>query len=116
LLTTGAARSLQETINSLRKKRPDVRIEVEADNLEQVRALVEMDGVDLILLDNMKPAEIREAVALRKNKMKFEASGGVNLRNVHRIAATGVDYISVGALTHSPRAIDLSLELTHVAP
>jgi nicotinate-nucleotide pyrophosphorylase (carboxylating) len=75
-----------------------------------------MDDVDLVLLDNMKPAEIREALALGRNKVKFEASGGITLKNVHRIAATGVDFISVGALTHSPRAIDLSLELTHVAP
>lgn len=116
LLATGGRKAMQETINRIRKKRPDVRIEVEADNLEQVRAFVEMEDVDLVLLDNMKPAEIREAVALRRNKLKFEASGGVTLKNVHRIAATGVDYISVGALTHSPRAIDLSLELTHVAP
>ena len=62
----------------------------------------------------MKPAQIREAVALGKNKVKFEASGGVTLKNVRRIAATGVDYISVGALTHSARAIDFSLEITNV--
>jgi nicotinate-nucleotide pyrophosphorylase (carboxylating) len=64
------------------------------------------------LLDNMEPAQIREAVALGKKKVKFEASGGINLKNIHQIAATGVDAISIGALTHSPRAIDFSLELT----
>lgn len=110
-----ATKTPAEIIRRIRKKRPDVRIEAEADNLEQVRAFLEMDDVDLILLDNMKPAQIREAVALGKKKVKFEASGGVTLKNVRRIAATGVDYISVGALTHSARAIDLSLELTHVA-
>ena len=115
LLAAHGAQAMAQTIQGIRKKRPNVRIEVEADNLEQVRAFVEMDGVDLVLLDNMKPTQIREAVALGKNKVKFEASGGVTLQNVRRIAATGVDYISVGALTHSPRAIDLSLELTHVA-
>ena len=115
LLAAHGAQAMAETIQRIRKKRPNVRIEVEADNLEQVRAFVEMDGVDLVLLDNMKPTQIREAVALGKDKVKFEASGGVTLQNVRRIAATGVDYISVGALTHSPRAIDLSLELTHVA-
>src|SRR6266851_5309696 len=88
---------------------------VVADNLEQVRTVLEIAGVDVILLDNMKPAEMREAVALGKKKIKFEASGGVTLKNVRRIAATGVDYISVGALTHSARAIDLSLELTYAA-
>lgn len=106
-------KALAETIRRIREKRPDVRIEVEADNLEQVRAFVEMGDIDLVLLDNMKPAQIREAIALGKNRVKFEASGGVTLKNVRRISATGVDYISVGALTHSARAIDLSLELTH---
>jgi len=92
-----------------------VRIEVEADRLEQVRTLLKIDDVDLILLDNMKPAQIREAVALGKNKVKFEASGGITLKNIRQIAATGVDCISIGALTHSVRAIDLSLEMTPIA-
>jgi nicotinate-nucleotide pyrophosphorylase (carboxylating) len=113
LLTNAGTKALAETIRLIREKRPDVRIEVEADNLDQVRAFVEMRDIDLVLLDNMKPAQIREAIALGKNRVKFEASGGVTLKNVRRIAATGVDYISVGALTHSARAIDLSLELTH---
>jgi len=104
-----------EAVRRLRRQRPDVRIEVEADRLEQVRTLLKIDDVDLILLDNMKAAQIREAVALGKNKVKFEASGGVTLKNIRQIAATGVDYISIGALTHSVRAIDLSLEMTPVA-
>jgi nicotinate-nucleotide pyrophosphorylase (carboxylating) len=74
--------------------------------------LLKVAEVDLILLDNMKPAQLRQAVALGKNKVKFEASGGVTLKNIRQIAATGVDYISIGALTHSARAIDLSLEMT----
>jgi nicotinate-nucleotide pyrophosphorylase (carboxylating) len=107
---------LAAAIARVRKERPNVRVEVEADHLEQVRTFLEMDGVDVILLDNMNPAEMREAVALGKKKnVKFEASGGVTLKNIRQIAATGVDYVSVGALTHSARAIDLSLELTHVA-
>jgi nicotinate-nucleotide pyrophosphorylase (carboxylating) len=103
-----------ERIRKLRKARPNIRIEVEADRLEQVRTFVEIEGVDMILLDNMTPAQLREAVALRKHQIKFEASGGITLENVRRIAATGVDFISIGALTHSPRAIDFSLEMTHV--
>jgi nicotinate-nucleotide pyrophosphorylase (carboxylating) len=79
-----------------------------------VRAFVEIDGIDVILLDNMEPAQIREALALRRNSIKFEASGGITLKNVRRIAATGVDYISIGALTNSARAVDLGLEMTHV--
>jgi nicotinate-nucleotide pyrophosphorylase (carboxylating) len=101
-------------IQRLRQERPGIRIEVEAERLEQVRSFLEIDGIDVILLDNMEPPEMREAVAAGKGKVKFEASGGITLKNVRRIASTGVDYISVGALTHSARAIDLSLELTHV--
>lgn len=102
-----------QRIREIRKANPKIKIELEADTLEQVRAFVELPGVDIILLDNMTPAQLREAVALRKDHIKFEASGGINLRNVRRVAATGVDYISVGALTHSADAIDFSLELTH---
>jgi nicotinate-nucleotide pyrophosphorylase (carboxylating) len=101
-----------ETVRRLRQERPEVRIEVEADRLDQVRAFLQVDDVDVILLDNMKPAQIREAVALGKKKVKFEASGGITLKNIGQVAATGVDYISIGALTHSARAIDLSLEMT----
>ena len=101
-------------IQRLRQERPGIRIEVEAERLEQVRSFLEIEGIDVILLDNMDPSEMREAVAAGRGKVKFEASGGITLKNVRRIASTGVDYISVGALTHSARAIDLSLELTHV--
>ncbi len=116
LLASSGVSHLAATIARVRQERPEIRIEVEADRLEQVRTFLEMDGIDVILLDNMKPTEMREAVALRKNKsVQFEASGGVTLKNIRQIAGTGVDFISVGALTHSARAIDLSLELTHVA-
>jgi nicotinate-nucleotide pyrophosphorylase (carboxylating) len=101
-----------KTVRRFREAKPNVQIEVEADALEQVRAFLEIDGIDVILLDNMKPTQIREAIALGKDKVKFEASGGVTLKNIRQIAATGVDYISIGALTHSARAIDFSLELT----
>jgi nicotinate-nucleotide pyrophosphorylase (carboxylating) len=101
-------------IQRLRLERPGIRIEVEAERLEQVRSFLEIEGIDVILLDNMEPSEMREAVAAGKGKVKFEASGGITLKTVRRIAASGVDYISVGALTHSARAIDFSLELTHV--
>lgn len=108
--------ALAKAVRKFREARPKVQIEVEADALEQVRTFLEIDGIDLILLDNMKPAQIREAIALGKNKVKFEASGGVTLKNIRQIAATGVDYISIGALTHSARAIDFCLELTPFAP
>ena len=114
LATFEGLTSLAGRIRQLRQERPNIRIEVEADDLEQVRAFVELDGIDVILLDNMTPAQIREAIALRRDSIKFEASGGVTLKNVNRIAATGVDYISVGSLTHAARAIDVELEMTHV--
>jgi nicotinate-nucleotide pyrophosphorylase (carboxylating) len=114
LARNGLAR-LSAAIARVREERPGMKIEVEADNLDQVRTLLEVPGVDVILLDNMRGTQMREAVAIGKGKVKFEASGGVNLRNVRQIAATGVDYVSIGALTHSARAIDFSLELTHVA-
>jgi nicotinate-nucleotide pyrophosphorylase (carboxylating) len=110
------SRDLDDAIRRVRHERPGVRIEVEADTLKQVRQFLQIDGIDIILLDNMKPAQIREAVALGKGKLKFEASGGVTLKNIRQIAATGVDFISIGALTHSARAIDLSLELSDVGP
>jgi nicotinate-nucleotide pyrophosphorylase (carboxylating) len=113
LIANSGLAEFARRIKQLRKERPNVRIEVEADNLDQVRVFVDLEGVDVILLDNMPPTQMREAVALRKNSIKFEASGGVTLKNVRRIAAAGVDFISVGALTHSARAIDLSLEMTH---
>jgi nicotinate-nucleotide pyrophosphorylase (carboxylating) len=103
---------LAKVVRKIREARPKIQIEVEADTLEQVHGFLKIDGIDVILLDNMKPAEIREAVALGKSKVKFEASGGVTLKNIRQIAATGVDYISIGAITHSARAIDFSLEIT----
>ena len=114
LAALGGLSGFADQIRQLRKERPNVRIEVEADDLEQARAFVEIDGIDVILLDNMEPAQIREALALRRNNIKFEASGGITLKNVRRIAATGVDYISIGALTNAARAIDLGMEMTHV--
>ena len=107
---------LAVAIRKAKLRNPSMKVEVEADSLEQVRALIHIEEIDLILLDNMETTEMREAIALGRNrKVKFEASGGVNLKTVRRIAATGVDFISVGALTHSAPAIDLSLELTPIS-
>ncbi len=116
LTTANGFNGLAAAIQKVRQTHPGMRIEVEADRLEQVRTFLEMEGIDVILLDNMPPAEMREAVALGKKKgVKFEASGGVTLKNIRQVAGSGVDYVSVGALTHSARAIDLSLDLNHVA-
>jgi nicotinate-nucleotide pyrophosphorylase (carboxylating) len=102
---------LQQTITRFRAEQPGIRVELEADRIDQVRHFLTLAGVDVILLDNMTTAELAEAVALCGGRVQLEASGGVTLDTVHAIAATGVDFISVGALTHSARAIDFSLEL-----
>ena len=102
---------LQHSIDRLKAGHPDIRVELEADTIDQVRGFLTLKDVDMILLDNMTEDQLREAVALGDGRMKFEASGGVTLDTVRKIAATGVDFISVGALTHSARAIDFSLEL-----
>ena len=96
-------------IHLARKNYPKLKIEVEADTLEQVTQAVDA-GADIILLDNMTPEQMRAAVKTAKGRAKTEASGGVNLETVLTIAKTGVDFISVGALTHSARAVDIGLD------
>jgi nicotinate-nucleotide pyrophosphorylase (carboxylating) len=88
---------------------PQLKIEVEADKLEQVEQAA-VAGADFILLDNMEPAELRQAVEKCRGRAQTEASGGVSLESVRAIAETGVDFISVGALTHSARAVDIGLD------
>ena len=115
LLAESKAGALQAAIHQAKASRPSLRIELEADTLAQVRTFLTLEGVDVILLDNMTPTELHEAVALGRATnpgVAFEASGGVNLETVRAIAETGVQWISVGALTHSARAIDFSLEFT----
>ena len=90
---------------------PGTKVEVECDRLAQVRAAVEA-GADIVLLDNMKVDEIRRCVELVAGRAILEASGGVNLTNVRAIAKTGVNWISVGALTHSAPALDLALDFS----
>jgi nicotinate-nucleotide pyrophosphorylase (carboxylating) len=96
-------------IRQARAKYPQLAVEVEADTLEQVHQALEA-GANMILLDNMNPAQLRLAVERCKGRAQTEASGGVNLATVRAIAETGVDFISVGALTHSARAVDIGLD------
>jgi len=113
LAVTGDAAGLQRAIDEAKKRAPDILVEIEADTLEQVRLLCDLRGIDIILLDNMSNDQLLQAVQIRGNKkILLEASGGVNLDTVAAIAATGIDQISVGALTHSARAIDLSMEIS----
>jgi nicotinate-nucleotide pyrophosphorylase (carboxylating) len=102
--------TLQKMILAARAANPGVRVELEADTLEQVKSFFRMQGVDVILLDNMSLEDMREAVRLCPANIQLEASGGVNLQTVRQIAETGVHLISVGSITHSARAIDFALD------
>jgi nicotinate-nucleotide pyrophosphorylase (carboxylating) len=101
--------NIAAAVQAARKKFPALKVEVEADTLEQV-AQAASAGADIILLDNMTTQQLREAVKLVGSRCKTEASGGVSLTTVPQIAETGVDYISVGALTHSATAVDIGLD------
>ncbi len=98
-----------EAVAAARARYPDLKIEVEVDTIEQLREALETKP-DWVLLDNMPPPVLRECVALCKGICKTEASGGINLTTIHAIAHTGVDALSVGALTHSAPSIDLALD------
>jgi len=105
-----AAGSVATAVERLRATTP-LPVEVECDTLEQVSEALAAEA-DAILLDNMSLSELRAAVELARGRARLEASGGVTLENVRAIAETGVDEISVGALTHSARSLDVSLELS----
>lgn len=103
---------LQSAISRARAANPTLRVEIEADTLGQAKEFFTLVGVDVVLLDNMPLEEMREAVRARPAHIQLEASGGITLENVRSVAETGVDFISIGAMTHSARAVDFSLELT----
>ncbi len=88
----------------------DAKIEVETENLDQVEEAV-ASGVDWVMFDNFNVSEMKKAVELVHGRVKTEASGGMHVQNVKDIAETGVDYISVGALTHSVKALDISFDI-----
>lgn len=116
LVAEGGSAALQEAILKLKAEKPHVQVELEADRMEQVTAFLELEGVDYILLDNMELSELREAVEMRddRHRVRLEASGGVSLETVAAIAETGVDFISVGALTHSAPALDIGLDFVEI--
>ena len=112
LVAEGGVPAIQSAIHKLKEERPGVEVELEADNLDQVADFLRMEGVDYILLDNMTPDELRAAVEMRGQRTtpRLEASGGVTLETLPAISRTGVDFISVGALTHSAIALDVGLD------
>jgi nicotinate-nucleotide pyrophosphorylase (carboxylating) len=103
--------SLSQSVERAKKSAPhSLKIEVEARHLREVQEALSC-GADIILLDNMKPEEIKKAVEMINGRALVEASGGMTLSNVAEVAATGVDYISIGALTHSAPAVDICLNI-----
>jgi nicotinate-nucleotide pyrophosphorylase (carboxylating) len=104
------AGGVKNAVRAARRHRPDLRIEVEAQSLAQVQDAIDA-GVDVILVDNLGAAEVRQAVTLVNGQAKIEISGGVTLDRLSELAATGADYVSIGALTHSAPAVDISFEI-----
>lgn len=88
----------------------DLKIEIETRSIEEVREVIAIGGIDQIMLDNMSPETMKLAVSLIGDKYTIEASGGITEKNIESVAASGVDYISVGALTHSVKSLDISLK------
>ncbi len=104
-----ACGSIKNAVERVKKSACNVKIEVEVRNFDELKEALEVEGIDIIMLDNMSPSEIKKAVEIIKGRVKLEASGGINLSNVEEYAKTGVDFISIGELTHSIEAFDLSL-------
>ena len=102
--------SLQIMINEFKELYPDALVELEADNISQVIQFLSLKHIDVIMLDNMPKEQISEEIQLSNGSVLFEASGGINLETIIGIAETGIDRISVGALTHSANSIDLAMD------
>jgi nicotinate-nucleotide pyrophosphorylase (carboxylating) len=106
----GITKAIERTKDYLRALKKDLKIEIETRNLSEVNEVLRTGGVDVIMLDNMSTKDMREAVQLINGRYKTEASGGITEDNIRSIALCGVDYISVGALTHHVKSMDLSLK------
>ena len=102
--------AIPRAVERARRAYPELEIEVEADTLDEVRAAL-ASGAEHIMLDNMDDDTMRQAVGIVAGRAKLEASGGITLERLHRIAAIGVDFVSIGALTHSVKSADISLDI-----
>jgi nicotinate-nucleotide pyrophosphorylase (carboxylating) len=105
-----AAGGVVRAFELVRAAAPGIELEIEVDTVEQARAVIDA-GAQLVLLDNMPPAEMREVVAYARGRARLEASGGLQLQNAREVAESGVDYLSVGALTHSAPVLDIGLDI-----
>ncbi len=110
IAANGSSEELQSAIDHVRAERPGTRIQLECDTLEQMERFLKLRGVDMLLMDNMGCEKLRQAVQMNAGRLWLEASGGITLETIRDVAATGVNAISVGALTHSSRALDLGLD------
>jgi nicotinate-nucleotide pyrophosphorylase (carboxylating) len=108
-----AAGGVVAAFDLVRAAYPDLPLEIEVDTVAQAREVIEA-GAQLVLLDNMSPADMRTVVALARGRARLEASGGLQLDNARAVAETGVDYLSVGALTHSAPQLDIGLDITAI--
>ena len=106
----GAVKAIRKTTDYLKQHHLKLKIEVEARTLQEVEEILSARGIHRILLDNMPPDVVTKAVSLINHKIETEASGGITLENIRSYAETGVDYISVGALTHRIHSLDMSLK------
>jgi nicotinate-nucleotide pyrophosphorylase (carboxylating) len=106
----GIAEAIKATKDYLQRNELDLKIEVETRNLDEVQQVLEIGGIHRVLLDNMSSSELKQAVQLIDGRIESEASGGITEDTIAEIAKTGVDFISVGALTHSVTSLDLSLK------
>ena len=107
----GVEKAIKSTKDYLQQTGKSLKIEVETRNLEEVREAVGTGMADVIMLDNMVPSMMREAVVIINGKTQVEASGNITENNIREVAETGVDFISVGALTHSYKSLDLSMKM-----
>lgn len=110
-LAGGIRPAIEQAKKYLQQKGKNLKIEIETRNLKEVEEVLAVGGVDVIMLDNMSLDNLKKAVALIGNKYKTEASGGITEATLRAVAECGVDYISVGALTHSVKSLDLSLKV-----
>lgn len=102
--------AIEKAVTYRQANRPQLKIEVETRSLDEVQRVLAIGGIDRIMLDNFTPRQISKALALIDERYETEASGGINLANVEDYARTGVDYVSIGALIHQARSLDLSLK------
>jgi nicotinate-nucleotide pyrophosphorylase (carboxylating) len=106
----GIEKAINKAWQYVRDKKPGLKIEIETRNLEDVKKVIRVGKIDRIMLDNFKPEEISEAIQLIGARYETEASGGINYENIEKYAATGVDFISSGAIIHHATSMDLSLK------